>query len=63
MDYTFYKNKMPVLVQIFKTFVFNSVLCDSNIESAIHFLYVCYIFNSFKKSNYNSIERKLPGEK
>lgn len=44
VDYTFYKNKMPVLVQTFKTFVFNSTLYDSNIEAAIHFLYMCCIF-------------------
>lgn len=44
MDYTFYKNKMPVLVQIFKAFVFDSTLCGSNIEAAIHFLGVCCIF-------------------
>lgn len=47
MDYTFYKNKIPVLVQIFKAFVFNSTSCDCNIESAIHFLCVCYIFIQF----------------
>lgn len=44
MDYTFYKNKMPALVQIFKAFVFNSTSYDSNIEVAICFLYVSYIF-------------------
>lgn len=44
MDYTFYKNKMPILVQIFKAFVFNSTSYDSNIEVAIHFFYVFSIF-------------------
>lgn len=47
VDYTFYKNKMPVLVQIFTAFVFNSTSYDSNIEVPIHFLYVSYIFIQF----------------